>query len=78
MVSHLFSKKHRNGLALQWSLSSNAFGSNDHFEALPHLQSNDTKFRSNSNYSGHPGLNFKHKKIEKLQKARRPALGSSC
>ena len=51
-------------IKVQWSLSSNAFGSNefisnDLFEALPHVQSNDTKFRSNGNYSGHPRSNFK-------------------
>ena len=45
-------------------VSSNAFGSNeftsnDPFEALSHLQSYDSKFRSNGNYSGHPGSNFK-------------------
>ena len=49
---------------IQWSLSSKAFGpnkfvSNDPFEALPHLQSNNPKFISNGNYSGHPGSNFK-------------------
>ena len=38
---------------------SNEFASNDPFEALSHLQSNDPKFISNGNYSGHPGLNFK-------------------
>ena len=41
------------------AFESNEFASNDPFQALPHLQSNDPKFRSNGNYSGHPGLNFK-------------------
>ena len=45
-------------------VSSNAFGSNefisnDPFEALPHLQSNDPKFISNGNYSGRLRSNFK-------------------
>ena len=53
----LFFKKHYSGL------SSNAFGSNEFisnnaFDALLHLQSNDPKFISKGNYSGLPGLNF--------------------
>ena len=55
---------HNLSIYLQWSVSSNTFGSNafasnESFEALPHLQSNDPKFRSKGNYSGHPGSNFK-------------------
>ena len=38
---------------------SNVFASNDPCVALSRLQSNDPKFRSNGNYSGHPGSNFK-------------------
>ena len=41
------------------AFGSNEFASNYLFEALPHLQSNDPKFRSKGNYTGHPGSNFK-------------------
>ena len=41
------------------AFGSNEFASNDPFKALSHLQSNDPKFRSNGNYSGNLGSNFK-------------------